>query len=268
MKSSTHTFAFCSFVLLLLGNRAAANELSPVAPVDRQPLVSATQRLTEAMKFAGAPFSDDVLQALKAAHALDDDKAAVKATQQVLDPLCLVEININAESRVKVKEGPVAKQLMQQGWRAFLVKIHNEAGINPELKVESPNAAPVYQKGKGARQKPRSDEDLVDPAEVGNRWLDVSLLTREPMKPRLSGLAVEYRVLLLYSRDVGKREASLAFNIGQGTQDIGFRNAVAILFDCQLFHILYNKPEKPRMPFHIASVFLEGNNILYIFLHV
>jgi len=235
MVSRAHVFAFHALTILVLGNHisAVADELSPVAPVDRQPLVAATQRLAEAMKFAGSPFSDDVLQDLKTAHALDDDRAAVKAIQEVLDPLCLSEININAESRVKVKEGPVAKQLMQQGWRAFLIKIHNEAGINPELKVESPNAEPVYQRGKGARQKPRSDEDLVDPSDVPNRWLDVSLLTREPMKPRLSGLAVEYRVVLLYSRDVGKREASLAFNIGQGTQDIGFRNAVAILFDCQ-----------------------------------
>ncbi|HIK91095.1 MAG TPA: hypothetical protein EYG03_03765 [Planctomycetes bacterium] len=53
------------------------------------------------------------------------------------------------------------------------------------------------------------------------------------MTKKLSGLLVEYRPLLLFSRDVGKREASLAFNIGQGTQDIGFRNAVPILFDCE-----------------------------------
>jgi hypothetical protein len=40
-------------------------------------------------------------------------------------------------------------------------------------------------------------------------------------------------VLLLYSRDAGQREASLSFHIGAGTQDIGFRNAVPILFDCK-----------------------------------
>ena len=115
----------------------------------------------------------------------------------------------------------------------MLVKVHNEAGINPELVVESPNAAPVYQKGRGARQKPRSDEELVNPNEVGDRWLDVTMLNREPMKRRLSGLPVEYRVMMLYSRDAAKREGSLAFNVGQGTQDIGFRNAIPILFDCK-----------------------------------
>ena len=53
------------------------------------------------------------------------------------------------------------------------------------------------------------------------------------MTPTLSGLLAEYRILQIYSRDAGKREAGIAFNVGQGTQDIGFRNEVAILFNCK-----------------------------------
>ena len=52
------------------------------------------------------------------------------------------------------------------------------------------------------------------------------------MKPRLSGLLVEYRILQLYSRDVGRREATLEFNVGQGTQDLGFRSELPVLFEC------------------------------------
>ncbi|MEO2030381.1 MAG: CehA/McbA family metallohydrolase [Fuerstiella sp.] len=213
--------------------RSAGDDLSVISGVERQPLIAATQRLMEALQFSGTPLAPAVVTELQKAFQEQDDRAAVKRVQELLDPLCLTEVNINAESRVKVKAGPVSKQLMQQGWRTFLVKVHNEAGINPELKVESPNAAPVYQRGKGTRQQPRTDEKLVNPSDVPNRWLDVSLLNREPMTKKLSGLLVEYRPLLLFSRDVGKREASLAFNIGQGTQDIGFRNAVPILFDCE-----------------------------------
>ncbi len=220
-------------VLVVSSPPSAGDDLSVVYGVERQPLIAATQRLVEALQFSGTPLDPAVVDLLKNAFQEPDDRTAVKRIQELLNPLCLAEVNINAESRVKVKEGPVAKKLMQQGWRTFLVKVHNEAGINPELKVESPNAAPMYQKGKGTRQQPRTDENLVNPADVPNRWLDVSLLNREPLKTKLSGLAVEYRVLLIFSRDVGKREASLAFNIGQGTQDIGFRNAVPILFDCE-----------------------------------
>src|SRR5581483_6667107 len=39
-------------------------------------------------------------------------------------------------------------------------------------------------------------------------------------------------VIQLYSRDSGRREAQIGFNVGQGTQDIGFRNAADILFRC------------------------------------
>src|SRR5581483_465556 len=53
---------------------------------------------------------------------------------------------------------------------------------------------------------------------------------KQPMRPRLSGLEVEYRILQLFSRDAGKREAKLSFNIGQGSQDLGFRSDLDLLF--------------------------------------
>ena len=216
-----------------MGTQARADELQLVHGVPRQPLVAATERLIEALEFSGSPLDSTIVTGLREAGKLPTPAETSKAIQAILDPLCLVEVHINAESRVKVKEGPVAKDLMQQGWRSFLVKVHNEAGVNPELVVQSPNALPVYQQGKGMRQKPMTDDPLVAPSDVEDRWLDVTMLQREPMTRRLSGLPLEYRVVMLFSRDEGKREASLAFNIGQGTQDIGFRNAVPILFDCQ-----------------------------------
>ena len=63
-------------------------------------------------------------------------------------------------------------------------------------------------------------------------FLDIAMFDSQPLTKNLSGLRVEYRLVSLYSRDTGKREANLEFNVGQGTQDIGFRNAVPILFNC------------------------------------
>ena len=240
MSISGHSRIFLAVVValeftsILAGPTARGDDATRlITGVERQPFVAATRRLVEAMDFAGAPFSGDLHQKIADAAALPEDKDAVKQLQLILDPLCLAFVNINAESRVKVAEGPVKKELVQQGWRAFLVKVHNEAGINPVLLAESPNALPVYEKGRGARQQPRKDEKLVNPEDVPDRFLDLNMLQREPLKDKLSGLLVEYRVLLLYSRDAGQREASLSFHIGAGTQDIGFRNAVPILFDCK-----------------------------------
>ncbi|MCI0525329.1 MAG: CehA/McbA family metallohydrolase, partial [Acidobacteria bacterium] len=69
--------------------------------------------------------------------------------------------------------------------------------------------------------------------DVTDRWLDLAMFNKPPLKPALSGLELEYRVIQLYSRDAGKREAKISFNVGQGTQDIGFRNDADVLFNCR-----------------------------------
>jgi hypothetical protein len=60
--------------------------------------------------------------------------------------------------------------------------------------------------------------------------MDLQMANKQPMKAHLSGLELEYRVLQIYAKEAGKREAKLAFDVGQGSQDLGFRNEVDILF--------------------------------------
>lgn len=153
------------------------------------------------------------LRQLAAAPA--DSKTAVEKMQRILDRHAIAGVTINPESRVKVQEGPADPELIEQGWRTFLVKVHNEAGITPVLAAESRNAGSLA----------GSDEWAVP-----GRFLDMQMFDKPPMRPHLSGLEVEYRILQLYSRDAGKREAKLSFNVGQGSQDLGFRNEVDILF--------------------------------------
>src|SRR6185295_18607207 len=47
-----------------------------------------------------------------------------------------------------------------------------------------------------------------------------------------SGLEVEYALALIHSRDSGKREATIVFDVGT-TQDPGFRAELPVLFDIQ-----------------------------------
>ncbi len=212
---------------------AEADRWNPVYNVPHQPLISATERLIEATKFVGAPISDADLEKLKAVLKQDDEPDAVEQIQEILDSYCIAYVHINPESRVKSEEGPAEKQLVQQGWRTFLVKVHNEAGINPTLVAQSPQAQPVYMKGQGTRQRPMTEQDLVTSQESRLRFLDLKMFDSQPLRARLSGLNLEYRIIQLYSRDQGQREATLSFNVGQGTQDLGFRGDVPILFDCK-----------------------------------
>jgi hypothetical protein len=223
--------AVVTFVALGISNRTAG-AVEPVAGVEQQPLVAATQRLIEALQYVGAPLPKSDLDALQAAIQDADERASVLAIQKVLDPHCLAVVNINPESRVSAVEGPVKKELVQQGWRTFLVKVHNEAGITAPLVVGSPQAGLTYQTGKGTRQKPQTDQKLVTAAESARHFLDVESFVKQPLKPQLSGLTVEYRIVQLFSRDAGRREATLTFDVGQGTQDLGFRSEVPLLFQC------------------------------------
>jgi hypothetical protein len=227
--------AICVLAPATLGTAVAAGPKLPlVIDVEQQPLVSATQRLADALNFVGSPLKPEDQRALEAACAEANANQSIRKIQAVLDPYCLVAVTINPESRVSVAEGPVAKELTQQGWRTFLVKVQNQAGITAILRPESPNLAPVYLRGQGERQHPLENTKLqIGTAALNTRFLGFEMYDKQPLKPQLSGLALEYRIASLYTRDRGKREAVLGFNVGQGTQDLGFRNTVPILFECR-----------------------------------
>ncbi len=214
--------------LLTFTSVGLTDELNLVTEVEFQPFASATQRLIEALDYLGSPLSEDDLSIIKETLVSDNHTQAIVDVQKVLDAYCLTGVNINPESRVKVKEGTANKELMQQGWRTFLVKVHNEAGVTAPLAAESANAAPLYKRSSGSPDP----EMTVPKSDIPHRFLDIEVYSNPPLKASLSGLELEYRIIQLYSRDAGKREAVLGFNVGQGTQDIGFRSEVPILFHC------------------------------------
>ena len=207
---------------------AKAN-LPLVAGVEAQPLRAQVARVVQALELLGNPLPADRRAALDKALEAKDPEQSVERIQAALDPLCLVGVNINPESRVKVAAGPAPRKLVEQGWSVFLVKVHNEAGVTAALRVSSPNSEAVY---KRSSNKPNAAAQ-ISPEEVADRWLDVSLYGDQPLNKQLSGLALEYRIIQLFSRDRGKREAKLLFDVGQGTQDLGFRNEVNLLFTCE-----------------------------------
>jgi hypothetical protein len=205
--------------------------------VELQPLAAQARRVVEAMDYLGSPLPAADRRALENVFEEADPEKAAAGIQAVLDKHCLLEVSINPESRVKVAQGAARAELVEQGWRTFLVKVRNEAGVTARLKAESQNALPVYARGRspniegGFSFDPIPKQTISD-REVNDRWLALDMFDRPPLKPELSGLGVEYRVIQLYSRDRGRREAKLSFNVGQGTQDIGYRNDVDVLFTC------------------------------------
>jgi hypothetical protein len=136
----------------------------------------------------------DIERLRKAAARGDAD-----AVDAVLSPCVLAVVSINPEARVKVARGPAAADLAAGRPTTFLVKLVNEGGVRAPLRVGSPQA-------------------------VSGGFLTIETAAT------LSGTPAEYAVLRLTSREAGKREATLHFDVGQGSQDLGFRAELPVLF--------------------------------------
>ena len=199
-------------------------------PVEGQPLAANVQRLMEALEYVGAPLPEELRKNLTNAGKLRDGQKL----QALLDPSVLVVVHINPEARVKAVRGSAASIIQQAGYTPVIVKIINESTGTQRVRIGSPQAGAVYagvaqlSMDRQQQQHLRKNENTEGRTD---RFLDVEMFDKPPMTANLSGLGVEYAIALIYSSEAGAREATLTFDIGQGTQDLGFRGEVPVLFD-------------------------------------
>jgi hypothetical protein len=199
-------------LVLLLAAAAGAAELPPVKNVELQPLAAQARRVAEALEFIGAPLSATDREALLKAAADTDRPRGAAAIQSVLDRHCIAGVRIagsDANPTITVQPGPAKPELAEQGWRVFLVKVHNEAELKDvELRPDSANALPVSRRSSG-----KPDPVVTSVGDVAQRFLELQSFNSQPLLLNLSGLELEYRVLSVYSRDAGRKEGSLGFSL-------------------------------------------------------
>jgi hypothetical protein len=171
-----------------------------------------TQRLLRSLEAGHCPLPIETAAPLrKAIETGEKDPEAASATiQKLLDPLCLIVVSINPESRVKAARGPSSATMTVGRAKCFLIKVQNDAGVTHGLEVGSAQFARGASKVEG--------------------WLHATLLHDVPTRKALTGQKVEYVILRLIATEAGRREATLKFDVGQGTQDLGFRAEVPVLF--------------------------------------
>ena len=128
--------------------------------------------------------------------------ADLEGIQELFDPLCVVAVTINPESRVSVTPGYETPNLVAGEWTSHLVKIVNEAGVTAPLFAVSQESC-----------------------------IAVDVFTDRPLNARLSGVGLEYRIVMLKAGESGKISTVLTFDVGQGTQDLGFRSDLLMNFE-------------------------------------
>jgi hypothetical protein len=268
MRSTSHRLALlASFAVASLGSTlsAVAQEASSI-PL--QPFALNARQIESELNYLGSPLSAEDHRRINEALAGPDDAAAVRAIEETLDKHVLVDVEINPESRVKIETGEAKPELIEAGTRVFLVKVINQAGVTAPLVVESPNSGNVYIRSNGSPEPAQA----LTVAEARERWADISIYDKKPLigskdsghHPRLSGMPLEYRILQIYSHDSGQRSAKVSFNVGQGTQDLGFRNELVLTFNILpakivRVHILDEKGQ----PATAALVIRDGIDRIY-----
>ena len=227
LRIAIPTGALVAGLTLTLG--AQARDARPESTVPLQPLAQQARRIETTLRFLGEPLPAADHQAINEATATADERTGVARLQQIFDKYVLATVHISPESRVRVEAGAARPELLQDGTRLFLVKVINEARVTAPLTVQSPNIGRVYISAFNGGNSPEPKKVLTD-VDVRERWADMAIYSQPPMRPRLSGLGIEYAILQVYSRDAGQRSALISFHVGQGSQDIGFRNDIEVLF--------------------------------------
>jgi hypothetical protein len=252
-------------VLLALAVPASAAD-PPKATVELQPLAAQARRVADALQLLGAPLSDAERKALT--DATDAD-----AIQAVLDKHCLATVNIwapeGSPTTAAAAPGPARPELAEQGWRVFLVKVYNPGKKDKvELRAASPNAAPL------TRRSSSKPDPKVDPIEdVEKRFLDLDMFKSQPLIRDLSGLEVEYRILQIYCRDAGRKEASLSFGLWRESdkdQPSVAGDPVSLVFDAQpavlvKLHVRDDdgKSQRDGQPIMAAFTITDSNGRVY-----
>jgi hypothetical protein len=184
--------------LLVFALPASAVDFPIVEKVEAQPLLAQAKRIGQALDALGQPLQKEAKDALAALKESDGDEAVAAAVQKHLDPFCLAAVQVAEGNKITVTPVVGKVELVEQGWRSFLVKVVNGSGTTGSLNVSSPSAKPV----------PKSPKEEIDAL-----WLSLTPFTGQPLLPKLSGLGLEYTVVQLYSRDKGDQSAELTFSI-------------------------------------------------------
>lgn len=228
-------------VMLLLLNFSAvpvvavqSSDEVEIITVEGQPLAANILRVLEALQTLGHPLERNLQNRLKAAASVRDGRLL----QQLMDSVVLAAVHINPEVRVQVKRGAAHAELQQHGFVPVLIKVHNQGAVETMLHIKSPQGGAVYAGASLGILKRQAQTELnrdEDAAASGSakRFLDIEVFRKPPMTTRLSGLTVEYVIALISSAEFGNREATLQFDVGSGTQDLGFRGELPVLFRVQ-----------------------------------
>ncbi len=144
--------------------------------------------------------------ALRAGLAAADSAAGLCA---VVQPLVVLNVDVNPESRVKlIAASPLPDLVVERTYR-FLLEVRNHARIRAPLRLIA------------------TDRSTTPPRAAP--FCAVRIVDSIASSSFLSGQELEWKIVEVRCTAMGLREVHIEADVGQGTQDLGFRSAADLL---------------------------------------
>lgn len=244
---------------LVIGSAFASgrfcNALEPISErVAPQPYFAAVNRAIQALKHLGAPIS--VADANTIADLTQHkDAAAVAKAEEILSYYTLAQLSLGPDGAPQITGGNASRQLVEQGWRMFLVRVENTKNQKGSLLFTSGTRTigNLEIVSKGAAQRTALADVLYKGPMIEKMWFVMELYEPTPI---LSGgvdvqtiplpeIPIQYHVVQLFSRDHGQRTTSFSLNVLPTSDGHSFHPArLQVDFECLPSH---------EVPLHILD---------------
>jgi hypothetical protein len=231
-------------VLLCAGGAIISGRLSAVVAagtvdISPQPYFAHVNRALEALAKLGAAAAPGDVEQIKAlVH--QNDAPAVEATEKLLDRYTLIRASLEGDGYTRCVAGGSERTLVEQGWRVFLLRVSNPIGYTGAVSATF-GRGQVGNLSHGSFDQrpdlgitPINSPNLAPSIEA--MWLTGELFDAPPLGPTLSGFALEYRVVQLFSRDRGRRRADIDVHTSKGAIPYASPWGVNLEFDCLPTH--------------------------------
>jgi hypothetical protein len=188
------------------------------AAVEPQPYFASLRRVVQALQSLGAPLAPvDAEQIARLSAAPSPEN--LKEAELLLARYTLMRVRLSSEGTALSRPGESARELVEQGWRSFLIRVENPGGLTLPLTSIS-NAAMdegdlIHQYGMG-REPSLAVGNFSGPADYAHLWMGCKFFAGPPSMDQLSGIPLEYRIVEIFSRDRGRKSAYLQAYPGDG----------------------------------------------------
>lgn len=247
----------CALSLSALTLRASAGESSgnPMLGVSHSQVI----KLIDALRALGEPFSPDETTRLLALSQRADAESFVES-ETVLGSRTLARVSLDRHGIGRAAPGTAAAELLELGWRTFLIRVDNPARLTGPLKLIGRFAMPegdlmsgIHDPQAIGNDRPEllhlaTDTDWNWDWEVG-QWLGFRF--GSPMLPALIGEPVEYQLLQLYSQQGGTNSTTLV--IGADALRGAFQ------FDCKGYNATFTSKPASVVSLQISDTDGRGN---------